>query len=370
MKFLTTKNNILSGVQMVQRAVSSKHTLPILAGIKLSVSSNKLLLAATDLEIGIETWVPVNVIEEGEVVVPAKHFIEIVKRLPDTNISIKYSLETNNLIINYETSEFTIKVWPAEEFPLLPELDDECSIIIKNGLLRNMIKQTTFASSADESRPLFTGVLMEVEDEKLRLIATDTHRLTLRIGNIERSSELKPNLIIPAKTLNEINRLIKDDDEECIIKISENQASFSLANVNLISRMIEGQFPNYRQVIPKEFKTKIRIKSKALLETVERIALFTNEKDGSHIIKINVDEGIMVITSQSEVGKGYEELPILLTGEELKIAFNAKYLIDILRVIESDEISLEMSGPLSPGIIKPVGSEENYIYLILPVRTS
>jgi len=367
MKLTATKDNLSYGVQVVQRAVSTKNPLPILSGILLKTGNGHLNFTATDLEMGIECSVPVSIEGEGGVVLPVRYFGEIVRRLPDVNISIEVNKENNLTLIKYGQSEFDLLGMPAEEFPILPSIDSEDTLVLKQDLFKNMIKQVGFSTSTDDNRPIFTGILMEIESKEIRLVATDTHRLAYRIGNIENGdTEIQKSVIIPGKTLNELNRIMTGDSEELKIAFGENQAVFEMPGIRLISRLIEGQFPNYKQVIPQGCKTKIKIKTKELLEATERASLLA--KEGANIIKLTVTDGSLVINSNSpEIGKIEEQLAIEMEGEETQIAFNSRYLIDVLKVIDADEILLELTGSLSPGIIKRADGE-NYIYLILPIR--
>lgn len=367
MKISATKDNLAYGVQVVQRAVSSKNPLPILSGILLKAGNGNLTFTATDLEMGIECIVPVSVGQEGGVVLPARYFGEIVRKLPDLKIDVEVNRENYSTQIEYGHSEFNLLGLSPEDFPILPTIDSDSTLTIKQDLFKNMIKQVSFATSADDNRPIFTGILMEVEDSEVKLVATDTHRLAYRTSMLESGqTENVKSVIIPGKTLNELNRIMTGDAENLKIAFGENQVVFEMPGVRLISRLIEGQFPNYKQVIPQGCKTKIKVKTRDLLEASERASLLA--KEGANVIKLTVSEGNMMINSNSpEIGKIEEQLAVEMEGEETQIAFNSKYLIDVLKVIDAEEILLELTGSLSPGIIKPVEGD-NYIYLILPIR--
>ncbi len=367
MKILSTKDNLVYGIQTVHKAVSSKNPLPILTGILLRAEHNKITFMATDLEIGIQCSVPATVLEEGSVVLPAKYMNEMVRRLPDTQIKIETNQENFSTVVNYGTSEFSLLGFSAEQFPAFPEIESDLKLAIKEDLLRHMIKQVSFATSLDDNRPIFSGVLLEKEAQDIRLVATDTHRLAFRKGKTAADgNEHLVSVIIPGKTLNEVNRVMVDEENDILMTVGENQIFFETENVKIISRLIAGQFPNYKQVIPQGCKSKIKVRTKNLLESAERASLLA--KEGTNVIRITVNKDDMIINSNSpDIGKIHEQLPILLEGEETQIAFNSKYLIDVLKVIETEEVLLELTGSLSPGIIKPVEGED-YIYLILPVR--
>lgn len=366
MKILCSKENLLYGVNVVQRAVSSKNPLPILSGILFRTEENHLVLTATDLEIGIECRVPVTVVQPGSIVIPAKYITELVKKLPDAKIELATNNESLVANIKYGVSELEIKGLPAEEYPLLPEVDASSQIKIVGDIFKTMVKQVGFATSTDSNRPIFTGVLLETEENNLTMVATNTHRLTWSKRAVAHAGTEKVSIIVPVKTLNEVSKLVTDD-EELVIFITDNQILFQVKDIRVISRLIDGQFPNYHQVIPTGYKTRIRIKTSDLADSSDRAALMARE--GSNIIKLSVKNHVMEINSNSpDFGKIHEELPVLLEGEETQIAFNSKYLLDVLKIINTDEIFMDLTGSLSPGIIRPA-DVDNYLCLILPLRT-
>ncbi|SET72253.1 DNA polymerase III, beta subunit [Natronincola peptidivorans] len=364
MRFSCQQKTLVNSINIVQKAVSSKTTLPILKGIYLEVFNSHLKLVATDLEIGIEHVLEVNTYEEGSVVIDARLFSEIIKKLPDAEVEIALK-EDNHLYIKCENSEFNIISHNPEDFPELPTIEEEYSYEITEDLFKNMIKQTVFATSHDESRPVLTGVLMEIEEDTLNMVALDGYRLALRKGKIQGPIDNK--VIIPAKTLSEINRIISEE-ENIHITLTENHGLFTIGNTKLISRLLEGEFINYKQILPKEYKSKIKVKTKSLLDSIERASLLAREGK-NNLVKFVVDENRLNITSNSELGKVQEDVYIDLEGEAIEIAFNSKYFIDALKIVEDEEVYLEFTTNLSPGILKPV-SNDNYTYLILPVRLS
>lgn len=367
MKVFCSKDALLSGVNAVQRAVSSKNTLPILQGILIKAEQQSLQFAATDLEMGIRCEVPAQVIEEGTMIVPAKLFSEVVRKLPDTSITLEE--RDNAIIICYYQSDIVLNGYDPEEFPLLPDLFDPISFTIPTTLFKNMIRQTIFSCATEENRPVFTGTLLQIEGSTIRLVATDTHRLAYSIAEIPNPQELQFSGIIPAKTLSEIYRLLRDEDEILTISSSNAQVLFQFGSIYLISRLIEGQFPNYKQVIPQTCETKVNLSVKNFLEAVERASLLSRDKSGANIIRVNVEKTELRIDQTTELGKISEQIEIETEGKDVMIAFNAKFLIDALKVIDSDQIIFELSGPFSPGVMRPLDNP-NYIYLVLPVRTS
>lgn len=367
MKFYASRENLLKGVNTVQRAVTTKNPMPILGGILLTAENNTLKLTATDLEIGIECTVPITVVEPGSIVLPSRYLADVVRRLPDMRIDFQLNKDNNMCTLKYGASEISIHGMEADDFPLLPMLDREKSISISTVLLRNIIRQVVSATSSESNRPLFTGVLMEISENRITMVATDTHRLAYRSGKISTDKELgNISLIIAGKTLSEISRII-NEESPVQITFTENQVLFENDNICLVSRLISGQYPNYLQVIPQTHKSRIRLKTKDLLESTERAALLSRE--GSNVIKVTVEENNMSILANSpEVGRVFEQIPAYLEGEETSISFNSRYLLDALKAVESEELYLELSGALSPGVIKPAETD-NFLYLILPIRT-
>jgi len=367
MKIFCSKDALLSGVNAVQRAVSSKNPLPVLQGILIQAENQSLHFAATDLEMGIRCEVPAQVSKAGTMIVPAKLFTEVVRKLPDTTISLEE--RDKAITICYYQSEIVLNGYDPEEFPLLPDLIEPISFVLPTVIFKNMIRQTIFSCAAEENRPVFNGTLLQIEGPNIRLVATDTHRLAYSISQISNSEEAHFSGIIPAKTLSEIYRLLRDEDEVLTISYSNNQVVFKFGSIYLISRLIEGQFPNYKQVIPQTCETKINLSVKEFLETVERASLLSRDKSGTNIIRINIESNELRIDQTSELGKISEQIAIEMEGKDVTIAFNAKFLIDALKVIDSDQILFELSGPFSPGVMRPLDNP-NYIYLVLPVRTS
>lgn len=368
MKIFCSKDALLTGVNTVQKAVSGKNTLPILQGILIKAEQQSLQFTATDLEMGIRCNVPVQIIEEGIMVVPSKLFSEVVRKLPDTNITLE---ERNNaIIISYHQSEIVLNGYDPEEFPLLPEiLDPISSFTLSSTIFNKMIRSTIFACAIEESRPVFNGALLQIDGSNIRVVATDTHRLAYSIAEIANPEESNFSGIIPAKTLLEISRLLRDEDEVLTISFSNNQVVFKFGSIYLVSRLIEGVFPNYKQVIPQTCETKLYLPVRTFLETVERASLLSRNINGVNIIRLNVENNELKIDQASELGKIAEQMNIEQEGKDILIAFNAKFLTDALKVINSEQIIFELSGPFSPGVIRPI-DDPNYLYLVLPVRTS
>ena len=365
MRFLCQQKTLVHSINIVQKAVSYKTTMPIIKGIYIEATNDTLKLVATDLEMGIEHKTEVTVYEEGATVVDARLFSEIIKKLPDAQVEITLK-ENNQLYIKCENSEFNIICHDPQEFPELPFVEEDYFYEIPQDLLKDMIRQTIFATSQDESRPVLTGTLLEIEEDILNMVALDGYRLALIKGKIQ--SPMDNKVIIPAKTLNEVNRIIYEDEEKIYITFTENHALFLIGNTKLISRLLQGEFINYKQIIPTEYKSRVKVKTKGLLNSIERASLVAREGK-NNLVKLMISNNKITITSNSELGMVHEEVFIELEGDEIEIAFNSKYLIDALKVIEDEEIYIEFTSNLSPGILKSTISN-NYTHLILPVRLS
>ena len=357
------KENLSYGLQNVQRAISSKKTLPILDGILIKGENNHLILKATDLELAIETRIPAEIIEEGEMVITSSKFIELIKKLP--NVKINLNKINNDLNIKYLNSEVKLKGWDPEEFPNLPEIQKDFSFSLKTAELNNLIKKTLFASSPDESRPVFNGALLNITEDKMQLITTDSHRLAL--NKIKSNyAEKKIDLIIPRKTLNEVQRIFKDDEEIIDIYGNSRQICFNSSDTKIFSRIVDGKFPNFEQVIPKNFSTTVKINKKDFLDTLERAGLFIDTGDNVAIVKLNISDSNINISSKSETGYLNENLNAYVEGDKLEINFNSRYLTDPLKIMDSDDIEFKFSGTLSPAVMNEMNDQ--YTYLVLPLR--
>ncbi len=358
---------LLKGVQTAARAVNPKSTLPVLANLYVAASQDSIHLVGTDLEVGIECRLPAQVAEEGALTIPAKVFTEVLSQLPDEQVSIATE-EGNMAVIRGERAEFRILGLPADEFPLLPEVGEEMRMAIDPDLLRAVIKETIFAASKDEARAILMGALFTVrEGNILRLVTTDGHRLAISEAPLEEAPQTEVNLIVPASALEEVARIAGQAHESVVIRGSQNQLQFSFGHINLTTRLIEGQFPDYEQVIPKESKTAITAPRRELLGCIKRLAIVARQNANKIIFRISDGEIVMSAESQ-EVGKAEERLVTEVEGEPMEIAFNAQYLAEALNVLSSDIVRFELTGTLSPGVIKPVGEERFFLYIVMPMQ--
>ena len=364
MKVICHQKTLVSSINIVQKAVSSKSTLPVLKGILLETEGNRLKLVGTDLELGIENYIECQIIRPGSVVLSSKIFGEIIRKLPDSHVEIDVDSD-NNAVIRCENSEFTLIGQSSLEFPELPEIERDFRCAIPQDLLKNMIRHTAFATAVDETRPILTGVLMEIKDETISMVALDGYRLALRQGNVKAFGKNKA--VIPGKTLNEVLKVLTEEENDMVeIYFTSKQVLFNMENTRIISRLLEGEFINYKQIIPNDHKSRVKVQTRSLLDSIERASLMAREGK-NNLIKISIVDEKMTISSNSEMGKVFESIFIELEGEDIEIGFNSKYFIDALRVIDSDEIYLDFTTSVSPCILKPADNN-NFTYLILPVR--
>ena len=368
MTFICEKENLLLGLNAVSRTSVGRTTTPILEGILLTLKNNQLIMTTNDLEIGMEyTLDNCDAIEEGSTVVECRMFGEIIRKLPNSSITISVN-DKKLLVIECEGSIYKLSTMNAEEFPVLPNVNIEKSVHISQRMLKDMIKKTIFAVSAEENRPIFTGCLFEIKNNNMCVVAVDGFRLALR--KIMMTYEGNFSAIVPGKYLNEIIKNLQDSDEIIDIGIAKNQALFELKNCKIVTRLLEGEFLNYNNVIPEDRETRIKVNKSALQGAVERASIFSitaSEKEKKYPIKMFVSLGSVIISCTSQVGDAKEEVIVETEGKELEIGFNPKYLLDALKVIEDEEIYMDFGTNISPCVIRPI-ADDKFTYMVLPVR--
>ena len=368
MKFVCYKDKIIKALNSVVRGVATKTTMPILEGILIQTNDNELKLTTYDLELGIEYIMECEVEEQGSIVVNATMFTEIIRKLPDSEINISVN-ENNLLTIECEGALYKLATMNPDEFPELPKIEIENSISLEQSALKNIIRKTIFAVSTEENRPIFTGCLFEIKDNKLNVVAIDGFRLALRTINI--STQVNDfKAVIPAKTLNEVNKILTDSFENVIIGVSKNQAVFEMENCKVVTRILDGEFLNYETVIPQNWQTRIKVEKSNLQNSFERISLISSstiEKEKKYPVKVSVDIGKLTILCTNQTGDAKEEVYISTEGKNLEAGFNPKYFLDSLKAIDEEEIYIEFGTNVSPCLIKSVENND-YVYMILPIR--
>jgi len=369
MNLTISKEQIINGLQAVQNVVSTRTTLPILSNVLLRAENDRLELTATDLDVTIACGVEAKVKTTGASTVPVRKLFGIVRELNNSEIDLAVD-EKNICSIHSGASFYKINGLSADEFPPLPKFKEEKKVILPQETLKSMMKKTSFAISTDESRYVLNGIYLSLKDHKMTMVATDGRRLALVDEEIDVSEQSQGEFIVPAKAVNELNRLLAEKGE-VEIRYAENQASFTLkdekgSSVLIITKLIEGNYPNYRQVIPAETKERIALVREEFLHALRRAEIMTSEKSNS--VKLAFVKNKLEITANSpEVGEAKETLAINYKGADMAIAFNPKYMIDPLNALPNDEVFLELIDELSPGVLKINGP---FLYVVMPMRLS
>ena len=364
MKIICTKSNLAKGVSIVSKAVPSKTTMPILECILIDATTDIIRLTANDMELGIQTEIEGEILDRGMIAIDARIFSEIVRKLPDNDIVIETDDNLQTTIV-CEKAKFDIAGKPGEEFSYLPVIEKEDSIEISQFTLKEMIRQTIFSISDSESNKMMTGELFEIKDNVLRVISLDGHRISIR--KMELKNEVRDKkLIVPGKTLIEISKILSGEVESLVnISYTNNHIVFEFDNTIVVSRLIEGEYFKIDQMLSSDYETKLKINKKELLNCIDRATLLIKEGDKKPII-INIQDGVMELKIKSQIGSMNEEIEIEKEGKDLLIGFNPKFLIDALRVIDNEEVTLYLMNAKAPCFIRD--DEESYIYLILPVN--
>ncbi len=366
MHFTCNQQTLSKALNTVSKAVTTRTTLPILKGILLETTGDaQLRLSASDLDLSIEKTISVSISEPGAIVVSARLFSDIIRKLPNDTIEIE-QLENNQILIRCMSSEFTIVGLPADEFPNIGVVLEEQSLIIEKELLKDMIKKTSFAASIDESKGIIVGVLLDLSFNHLTMVALDGFRMAVTREAMKNEKEKK--LVIAARILNEINKIITDaeQDEEISMILDEKKAVIIMEDTRIVLRLLEGEFIKYNDILPKNYNCKVLLNKHEFLESIERASLLAKEGK-NNLVKFSIEEQSMEITSRSEEGNVRETVLIEKLGDNLEIGFNSKYVLDVLKVITDERIILQFNSSISPCIIKPVEGDA-FEYLVLPVR--
>lgn len=365
MKLSCHKDVLLSGVNTVLKAVSTRTTMPILQCILLKATSQEFKLISNDLELGIESQIEATIVESGSIAIDAKIFSEIVKKLPDNLVEIMVD-EMNMMTIVCEKSVFNIPGQAADEFVQLPQIVKSTFISLPQPVLKDMIQQTIFSIAVKEIKPILTGELFEIKGNQLNLVSVDGYRVSIRKFYFEDDNEPMA-VVIPGKTLNEIAKILSTDEAEMVsIYFSEKHVLFEFDTSFVVSRLLEGDFPKYDQIFSADYDSLVTVDKKQLQLSIERAALIARESK-KNPIKFEITQNLLTITSNTELGNVHEEISIESEGQPLEIAFNPRYLIEALRVIDDEKISLQFTNAINPCIIRQIEGDA-YKYLILPIR--
>lgn len=362
MKFIINQKDLSKHVNISQKGISSRSTMQILDGILIETLKDKIKLTSTDLEISIETFIPCSIIEEGSIVVNSRIFGDIIKKLPDSDIQI--TVKDNNINIKCENSEFNIIGNPGDDYPDLPTILEQESFVLPKDLFKNAIRQTVFATMQDETRPSLTGVLLEIQDNQISFVSLDGYRLALR--KIPTKTDINLKLIIPGRSLNELNKILEDREEDITISTASTQVTFDIGDTIVYSKLLEGQFFNYKDIMRKDHKTKVTVNRREFVNGLERASLLAKEEK-ANLIRLSVMDNNIIIRSNSEIGDVYEKVLSNQDGENVNIAFNSRYILEGIKIMDSEEIVMNFMGSLNPCIINGL-EDESYTYLVLPVR--
>jgi DNA polymerase-3 subunit beta len=375
-KLSCLKSNLLEGLNVVGRVVPSKSTLPVLGNVLLATDRGQLKLAATNLELAVSYWVGAHVEDEGAVTLPARLLADFVSSLPDDRIDMALTTRGHTMHLTCGRFSANIKGIDAEDFPAIPTVSDAPIYTLPPALLKECIQSVVFAAAPDDSRPVLAGVLVTLKDGKLTLAAADGFRLAVRSVELTEAHPEALTMIVPAKTLGELARVLGDDEEPVQIAATpnKNQVLFKVPKAEIVSRLIEGQFPDYQKIIPRQFATRAVLNTGDFLRATKAASVFA--RDNSMIVKLEVAPGpeelapgrINVSATATEVGDNAGEVDASVEGGEIEIAFNGRYLRDALEALDTSQVGLEITGPSSPGVLKPVGENNGYLYVIMPMQ--
>lgn len=365
MKITCSRSQLNEAISKVQRVIPARSTFKLLEGILIE-AEDKLSLTGYDMEIGIETKMEADIQEKGRIVAPSKMFGDIIRKLPEEQVELETSNDLS-LTIKSGTAKFSIKGMDSIEYPKIPIVEDASRVSVPQKIFKTMINQTIFAASSDEARPILNGVKITTQESKLELVAIDGFRLAVSRQEIEGKNE-DLSFIVPWKTLSEVARSLADVDDPVAIYPSHNHIMFETASLRLVSRLIEGQFMEYKNIIPPSCKTVVGIQSRDLLESVERASLIINVEQRRFPITFkNQSSDQLTISAMTDLGHVEETLAVGINGDDVDIDFNPKYFLDVLRAVEDQTIRMELSGPTAPCLIKPA-EHDGFLYLILPLR--
>ncbi|MBD3330588.1 DNA polymerase III subunit beta [Candidatus Peregrinibacteria bacterium] len=367
MKLFCAQRDLDYALNVVNKAINPNNTLPVLNNILLNAKGKKLHFSATNLEIAISCSIDADVRSEGAITVPAKLITSYVSLLTDEKVELNFS-EGVSLEITSSSSNTKIKCISSDEFPLIPKIEKGHYFSVKIDDFYEAVTESVFAASLNTSRPVLSGVFLSQSKEELKMVATDSYRLAEKKINVLTGSKEDLECIVPAKTMNELAKIVsKSDDKEVRVDITKNQILFTIGGIELISRLIEGKFPDYKKIIPKDDKTRFEVFVEDLSLVLKRVSLFARENNNSVCLNVSKDGKMVVSSEETKVGEEKAELPVKVNGDNNKISLNAQYLLDVLTYISSDKIDMVINDKESPALVKPVNAD-GYVYIIMPLK--
>jgi DNA polymerase-3 subunit beta len=375
MKVTVLQENLAHGLGVVSKAVSPRSTLPVLANVLIASDEGRLRLSATNLEMGITCWIPARIDEEGSTTVPARTFSDLVGTLPSDQVLLRLDPQTQTLNVRGGSSTNDIKCIDAQEFPPMPVPDFDGAVQINVGDFREMIHQVAFAASSDEARPVLMGVLVQVDKDKLTMAAADGFRLSVRKAVLSMPSSAPVSAIVPAQALKELSRVATDSEEPIymVLPKGRGQVVFRVKDIEVVSQLIDGTFPDYQQIIPRSYKSRTLVSTSSLLKACKQAEIFARE--GSNVARFNIKSAqgemqpseVEISATSEETGKNETIVEATVDGGGLLIAFNVKFLREALEVIRTPNVALETSAPNAPGVVKPVGDDQ-FLHVIMPMH--
>lgn len=375
MKVTLLQENLARGLSIVSRAVSPRSTLPVLSNILIASDEGRLRLSATNLELGITCWIPARIDEEGSTTVPSRTFSDLVNAMPSDQVQLTLDVKTQSLHVKGGASNNDIKCIDAQEFPPLPTPEMKDAVQLNVADFKEMIHQVAFAASTDEARPVLMGVLMNVEKDKVTMAAADGFRLSVRKAQLSHAVANPINIIIPARALNELARVASDPEEPLymVVPKQRGQVLFRVKDVEVVSQLIDGTFPDYHQIIPRSYKSRTLVATATLLKACKQAEIFARE--GSNVARLDIKESkgemqpseVEISATSEETGKNETIVEATVDGGSVLIAFNVKFLREALEVIKTPNVALETSAANAPGVVKPVG-DDNFLHVIMPMH--
>ena len=367
MKLECNGKDLADAVARVIKAVPARSTNPILEGIKLTAEDGTLTILATDYELSIEHMVRAKIYETGEVVVPGKLFGDFVKKLTNQNIVLSSTGE--RLKINYERSEGDFSCYPAEQYPVVNKIEDAQHFDMKNSEFKDLVNKVAFSVCTDDSHPTLKGVLLEISDDGVISVALDGYRLAKCVKPIV-ATTASTSIVVPVRAIMEISRIVEDNDDEIKFNLQKNFLMVSVDATTITTRLIDGEFVNYRQIVPTHFDTKVYIPKTLFEDAIDRAVLMARGEKNNYLVRFDITETNMTVRSHSDVGTVEENIPVKTDGTDLTISFNARYFTEFLHYMNCDTIVLNLTNSTSACIVSPVGGLDEYIYLVLPVRSN
>lgn len=366
MKVSLLKENLSKALSICGRVVSTRGSLEILSHVLLQTESGRLKVSATNLEVGVNFWIGAKIEKEGSITVPARLLTDVVSSLNSEKIEIEVTEQT--LVVNTGNDKLSIKGLSSEEFPLIPTIEDKTAFEVNSGVLKDGLNLVNFSAALDEARPVLAGVYLKTEDENIVLAATDSYRLAEKVIKLKNKVKENFEVIIPVRTMNELARILGDLNEEIKVSINDNQVLFAANDIEFTSRLIEGNFPNYKQIIPDDNETKAKVNKNEFLNILKVATLFARESANSINLIVKTKGKLEVTATSTQLGDSDSVINAEVDGKDGEIAFNGRYLIDVLNNIKEEKVVFEMSGKLNAGVIRPE-KDKDYTYIIMPLRS-